>query len=325
MTRERQSNFELLRILCMMGVLVGHVLITLYQEQIHSQDWSLVNQARVLLLNACAVGVNGFVLISGYFGITLSLGRVMRYWGQCLWYAILGFLLVGGSWLSLLFPVSESGLWFVICYFALMLISPLLNAGLSALADKELYKAVGALLFCDVYLGYVHQTPALSADGYDVFHLICIYCLGGLIARKQISLPHAGWWCIACFLLMTVLHGIKMVWSPMAVIYSLHHNAPMLILASLLAFLWAKEQKMPQSRMVNWVAASVFAVYLIHCNPSFGPYFRGWLSLVKDYSESASITFLLLSGSVIGVFTASVLIDKVRMWVFNCIGNLWLR
>ena len=320
----RQSNFELLRILCMLGVVTGHVLLFLFQDQIHSLDWSLTNQCRVFLLNACAVAVNCFVMISGYFTIRFSWSRVLRFVTLCLWYAILVYLVFGGSRLQMIFPVSETGLWFVPCYLALMLISPLLNAGLDSLKQKELRMAVSLILFTDVYLGYWHQCEGIGVDGYGIFHLITMYCLGNLVARENLQLRHAGIWVIVCLFVMTILHALKMVWSPIVVLYSLHYNAPLLVLASVLVFLWAKGLKI-QSKAINWVAASVFSVYLVFSNPSVVPVFHDWQHYAQTVSASSLLTPVFLAGLILLCFCSCILIDKLRIWVFNIVENLCLH
>ena len=60
----RQSNFELLRILCMLGVVTNHVLQTCY-SQLHTSDFSIANDLRVLLMCMSITAVNCFVMISG--------------------------------------------------------------------------------------------------------------------------------------------------------------------------------------------------------------------------------------------------------------------
>lgn len=62
-TKVRQSNFELLRILCMLGVVTNHVLQNCY-PQLHGADFSIDNDLRVLLMCMSIAAVNCFVMIS---------------------------------------------------------------------------------------------------------------------------------------------------------------------------------------------------------------------------------------------------------------------
>ena len=71
----RQSNIELLRILSMFFVLIGHInglIIGLPNKEFFTLDLSS-SFLRVLIQGISVVGVNIFVLISGWFGIKTSL------------------------------------------------------------------------------------------------------------------------------------------------------------------------------------------------------------------------------------------------------------
>lgn len=129
---ERQSNFELLRIVAIALVILHHMLIATgcvdYREgRLCGMEW----------LNAVTVvGVNCFVLISGYFGIRLRASKVF----YLLW--LIAGVAIADGFLALLWPAGidfryavttitpfvKGSNWFVTCYFALMVFAPLLNA-----------------------------------------------------------------------------------------------------------------------------------------------------------------------------------------------------
>lgn len=108
----------------------------------------------------------------------------------------------------------------------------------------------------------------------------------------------------------------------MSAVYSLHYNSPALIGASLVVFLWAKGMKI-QSKRINWVASSVFAVYLVHCNAKVIPLFNQVLWNMKAVSESQAMTAVLIGGFLVAVFVGCILIDKVRMEVFGLLESVW--
>lgn len=83
--------------------------------------------------------VDAFVAISGWFGIKTTLKRFARLWGLMMFYNMIGCALT--HWL---YPSKFSwnqlfalGGWFGGCYLALMLMAPLLNAGIEALVQKS--------------------------------------------------------------------------------------------------------------------------------------------------------------------------------------------
>lgn len=85
--KARASNIELLRILCALFVIMHHLLIHglhIYDTTLDfgSYPWgySLINQM-------CYVGVNVFILISGFFTIKFSWKKLLRLYLIC---AIIG-------------------------------------------------------------------------------------------------------------------------------------------------------------------------------------------------------------------------------------------
>lgn len=186
---QRQSNFELLRIICMWGVLTNHVLQTLYQ--LHISNFSVTGEFRIGLMNCSIIAVNCFVLISGYFRIRPSWSGFYNLYTQCAFYAV-GFALLAyslheGSWTQILksgFALSESPLWFVRTYIGLYLLAPLLNTALDYASKSQRMKSLIFLGIIDVYLGYMHQIEEIGINGYNLIHFICLYYAGAVIANS---------------------------------------------------------------------------------------------------------------------------------------------
>lgn len=189
----RQSNFELLRIICMFGVLTSHSLMSMYD--LHTPNFSMANELRVFLMNASCLAVNCFVMISGYFQIRQSWKSFVGLIFPCLFWSIFctGFALLNAECTSLfalkniLFPLTETGLWFMKAYFALYLISPLLNSGINSMSDSLLKKNAVLLIIVDVYIGYMHQSQEVTIDGYHLIHFISLYVVSSCLRRFDIS------------------------------------------------------------------------------------------------------------------------------------------
>ena len=325
----RQSNIELLRIFCMLGVITGHALQSLYN--LHTADFSLVNTFQIVLMNACITAVNCFVMISGYFRIKASLKGVVNLWLLLLFYAILSFvlciyfkpeqpLLTGLK--RIVFPLSESGLWFIITYFALYLVSPLLNKAIEHQVEREKRLTLLLLLVADVYLGYMHQSSFITVDGYHLFHFIVLYYLGSWISENKSLIINKKWGWVFLLLLAvnTGLHTLKMVFPPTAIIYSMRYNAPMTILSSVCFFLWALTWRL-QSRFVNKVAKSVLSVYII--SELIPGVYYGVLHWIQDRVPIA-LEFVLVPIYITVFFCACVLFDQGRLWIQKRISPLVL-
>lgn len=320
MPNTRQSNFELLRILCMLGVLLNHTLQTLWN--IHTPTFTWENECRIFLMNMAIVAVNCFVMISGYFTIRLSWKGLAKYYLQCVFYAIILFIpcILSGNTLTFAdfatipFACSRNE-WFVSVYLALMLISPLLNFALKNIPNENRKLVLILLLIIDIYLGYIQQVKQVAAEGYELVHFITLYYIGNHIANLPQKEYNYGRWAVATFFIMTILHLIKMHFFPISIIYSLHYNSPCVLIASALVFLCARNWTI-QSRQINWIAGSVFAVYLIHRNPYFAPYYWSVMKAIRDIGPWY-VTPFLVGGASLLAYCLFIGIDKLRLLIFQ--------
>lgn len=119
-------------------------------------DYSLNAFMQLGLTNLTSLGVSGFILISGYYGVKLKLNRIVSLWLQTTTYSILSVALlfafsqIGGK---LLYGIIDApfrlfdGWWFLSYYLILMLLSPLINIGINTIGKKELRLIIIMLSF----------------------------------------------------------------------------------------------------------------------------------------------------------------------------------
>lgn len=110
---------------------------------------------------------------------------------------------------------------------------------------------------------------------------------------------------------MVVMHAIKIVFAPFAIIFSMRYNSPAVMLASVLFFCWVKEWNM-QSKAINWIASSVLSVYIVHMGP-FGSYC--FFKPLKWITASGS-PIMVCIGTILfmlAFYAVCILIDKLRM------------
>jgi len=88
--KNRQANFELLRIIAMVMVIILHYLVKGNVAVSMAEDGSAVNLFAWFLESACIVAVNVYVLISGYFLVKAEwkLSRLVKLMLQILCYSI---------------------------------------------------------------------------------------------------------------------------------------------------------------------------------------------------------------------------------------------
>ena len=317
----RESNFELLRILCMLGVLTNHVIQNTYPE-LHSGDFSWQNILRVQLMNISIVAVNCFVMISGYFRIKQSIRSFLSLYFQLMFYcgilSVIGVALgnetIIGGITRTLFPFTEGGMWFMISYLGLFLIAPILNTAYSAFDKTQRVIVLFSLLFIDIYVGYMHQSKEITLDGYHLVHFIAIYYLGMFLSDTKVnSRVKWGWLWLCCTFLMTLLHCVKTFFFPISIIYAMRYNSPMLFLASFLLFQWVRIWSV-KSKFINWVAVSVLSVYIVHTQPVVSDYFFGFLKNISlNTSVSPMISACMMIILSLSLYAACILVDKLRI------------
>ncbi|MCD2502886.1 acyltransferase family protein [Clostridium sp. NSJ-145] len=185
---QRNSNFELLRIICIILVICGH--ITMYNGtlgQIGTINYYIGN----IIRSFCMVAVNCFILISGYFGIKFSLKKLIKLECIVVFHTLLLFILAVifkihtisfKEDILLLMPVLTKRYWFITIYIALCVISPILNLIVNVIT-KEQYKKILIISIIMFYILptflYTINAPTITGDsGYGIinFGFVLINC-----------------------------------------------------------------------------------------------------------------------------------------------------
>lgn len=160
MSKERLSNFELLRIVSILLILTMHSL-----SQVQVSELSTFNVYLSHVVSSIGnIGVSCFVLISGYFGIKFKLQRFVQLAFLTTLYTVVvylfqkGFVFNGGIVKAfLVVPLYEN--WFVSCYLLLALFSPYLNDFVQKLSKIQYAKLLAVLIVCFCMLPTAFNTP----------------------------------------------------------------------------------------------------------------------------------------------------------------------
>lgn len=124
--KTRQSNLELCRILAILLVVLVHANFAWCGWP---SNFSECNFARLLTEGFAIIGVNVFVLITGYFSTSIKIKSLANLVYICLFYAVIRLLVgyVTGCFdVKDIFFISKSN-WFIPSYIGLLLFTPFLN------------------------------------------------------------------------------------------------------------------------------------------------------------------------------------------------------
>lgn len=277
---KRESNFELMRIVLMLLIVMGHVILgSSGLMQMGTPDYYVTNVIRSFTV----VAVNAFVIISGYFGINLNVKKLIKLDLRVILYTWTGFVIaviVGIHEINLLedikmlFPVLTKQYWYITIYFVLCIISPVLNRLLKCISEKELKMAliVGGIVFYLVSTGcfIINSDQIVSDAGYGIVNFTYLYMLGYYI-RHYYTDRHRTMFYAVMYLLTGV--AIFLVNHIMTIIMGFYFNSmisynTIFTLAGAVAiFMCFKNIQIEYRRSINKFASKAFAVYIIHTNP----------------------------------------------------------
>lgn len=281
--------------------------------------------------------VDAFVGISGWFGIKSTFKKFIRIWALMLFYNIVGCALTWWlypevfSWPQLF----SLGGWFGGCYLALMLIAPLVNAGVEkvvASGRKDAIIAGGGVLLLVAFTWLPgHLLTGVNANGsgqYSFINMLGVYVIARIL--KEIELEHIGlnklMLGVAIFALSILfIGGIKSLlqvcrglpptaatWDFLALYDAPHYWV--MALTMLLIFVWHVHVPEWFGRVCVFIAPSMFPIYLMHETTGIGRVgiFKLESFLDATWKLHPCVTILITAFSV---FSTCLLIDLGRRFV----------
>ena len=319
--RVRSSSIELVRILAMFMIVYYH-LILFFIEPIDSNPIFKAIQIPI------HIGVILFVLISGYFGIKPSFKGFFKilcvvtiyFLPLRLWYV---YKMDMGGWAMLdsLHVLSKTPYWFVRTYLCLYLISPLLNRCLNNLSAMVRAYYIFALVIIAVYLGML-QCDITLIDGKNIANFMLLYIIGDTlkVAKEQLAkISTLKYWgsfvvlnsiLISLYMISAYSSLAEYIWN-----WSFPYYSPLLILNSILFFIPFTRFTF-YSKHINYIAGSVFAIYIIHHQPTILDLCLRPISLWLYVSNKPIHVLLLLAILVLFIMIVCIFIDK-------CLSPLW--
>lgn len=331
---QRQSNIELLRIVAMFLVLVVHADFLALDaptfDEMNTQP--LPSVIRVFIQSCAIVCVNVFVLISGWFGIRPNVKSVSKFLFQCFFFLFFLYLIsfwdMGG--LSVDYFFMKGDYWFVMAYLGLLIIVPLMNAFIEKASKKQMLVLLLGFYIFQTFYGWVIFSADFIMNGYSTFSFIGLYMLGRYVRLYPSQYTELNSLkCLGIYFLinifLTIISVLLIVCDQISYMQKMvtSYVNPFTVLASLYLLLGFTKMRF-EFKLVNWIAASSFAVYLLHCNRYvFGEYLSicGYM-----YQEYSGIVYLMLMFFILSaVFLLAVLIDKIRIFFWGYLETIVLR
>lgn len=187
----RNSSFELMRMIAMFMIVLGHGMLALLQKS--QNPFDLIDSSCWLIKSFTACGVNVFFLLTGYYVCNRSykVSGILTLWVKTIFYSVTIYLIVSittksfviKEFIGYMFPVLTKKYWFIQTYIALFFLCPFISAVLIRLSTLSLnYLVVLLILFFCIHETFFKVSLTLDqTQGYGIIWggvmLIVGYCL----------------------------------------------------------------------------------------------------------------------------------------------------
>ena len=326
-TKTRDSRFELLRIFSMLLIVAHHFA---YHGGYVITDTSIGFNVFLYKFFEIGgkVGVNLFVLISGYFLINskFKISKLIKLLLQVFTYSFVIYIvmvlcgnqtLTFGDLVRNCLPTMANQYWFATCYVALYLLSPYINACLNNISKKQHLILIAILLLIGSilpYIPYIHTTLVLNLGWF-----LLLYIIGAYISKYGIPwlTDNTKQSKILTIVLAILLYLIILLGYVFLDINLASLNNIFCLCFSILVFLIFRNMtKIKNVKWINIISSAMFGVYLIHDNNYLRPII--WQDILKCPSHFTSNNFWLFSiGAILSVFVICTLIELIRIYLIE--------
>lgn len=312
---KRDTSVELYRATLMLGICFIHCVT---YSGLDRHMWA------GYLLRSC---VDGFVFITGYFGMRFKLSKLMGLFSISILCGDLIFCLAVVTRGNVVFGVEACKLlhwyclepWFVVAYAFLMFMAPIVNFIVDKCSDRlrlELLVPVLVLVFVwsflstTPYIGLL-VPPADCVRPYTGMTLLGVYIAGRLYRKFNLE-RYLTWRRILSLLAVAALFAGGLGLG--------EYNSPFALVLAVCGFALFQRIHVPQwlGRGLLWLGPSLFSVYLLHSNDvGFG-----FISRMSFFGvETHHLPLFIVYGAVsVVVFCGCVLLDiprRILVWLLR--------
>lgn len=336
----RNYGIDLLRIVSMLAIVTMHILG--HGGAISTSDIPVNTFIATMLESLCSPAVNCFILVSGFVGFRNEhyfpkLRNLVKLFFQVVFYGFVinavmkvlhpdqvGFSAVLGPFL----PVSNDVYWFFTCYFAMFILSPLVNYFVHKADRNMIFMTVVVIFFFGIY--EVFSDPFMFQRGFHFAWFVFMYTLGAIIKKLNIIEKASNRKCLICIGICTVITWLPRLipayfWVPVlnVAIYQKmldsYCSPTVIFMAVSVICLFGKIKINPSSfatHIISFLSTAAFSVYLIHDNTLVRKFWiAGHFTFLTDSNPFLMVIEIILSAGAI--YLVCTLIDYVRGLIFR--------
>lgn len=317
--KERNSNFEILRIIAMFLIIAHHFAV-------HT-NWL---NGTTFIVKAFQVGgklgVNLFVLISGYFLVSgkFKLKKLIRLVLEVIFYSVGIYLVMCAlgktefKFNDLIYycmPLTNKIYWFATTYVIMYCLAPFINIIIKNVTKKQYICLLIGLVAIQSIIPIITHKSYLGEVGW----FITLYLIAGFIRTYDAKVNK--WETITTakttFMFRVFLNIIAITTFALMVLLNTIWNinvwnmeSVVCVMCAISIFILFKGMKPKYSQFVNIISSTTFGVYLIHDNKFRSILWNEWIQPYRFVNEWWFVFYAITI--VFTIFVACMTIDLCR-------------
>lgn len=339
MAKKRNTGIELLRIIAMFGIVLGHFVA---HGQGFTKSMDITNKLFVseqLVAAFTAFKVNIFILITGFFLINRKeinyKKRIGSIWISELFYSILTTIVLIALGLSVskveivksFLPTITYRYWFVTLYIVLVFVSPMINKVFGEIDKKNYQKWLIILLVLTCIWQTVMPfiTTIDNEKGYSIIWFVVVYIVGGYIKRFGEDWKTKKRFLVTIFIIASfaqTAYSIMFTWLDSKYtnieISIPYYNSIFVLISSIAIFMIFMNVNIKGiiGKIIVFISPSVFGIYLISDNPLIRGILYDKVLHCEKYFNQGIKTITIITIMALIVFISCLLIDFVKRGLF---------
>lgn len=332
--KERNSNFEFLRIISMFMIALHHSCVHTNLGNFDKLNGNIFNEAIHISLALCGkVGVICFILITGYFTLNsrFSFKKLLKLFFQVWFYSIvIGLVVLKGNFNLygeenrieiieyVFFPILKGTYWFVSTYVLLYMTCPIMNIAIKNMTQTN-HKYFLILLGVLFYVVPTFTEMGIGEGNNVLFAFV--YFLGAYIRKYNIPLLSnrfvALFFGLSVYIIRVVLFilGKHNILSERYYKNFLGENSLAILLSAIGLFMFIKSFNFGTVKIINFVSQAAFGVYLIHDNNFLRSHVWEFFN-INDHVQSDTVILYCLFSCVI-IYISCTAIDLIRIYLLE--------
>lgn len=268
----RESNFELLRVLLTIMIIILHYCNPSMGGALRNISVGTTNYYIVHFIeSACIVAVNVFVLMTGYFMINkdeIKTSKALKLFYLSFFYGIIIFLT------CIMLDIIDFNLttvkrcihtitdrWFVVIYCILYLLIPYINKFINSINQKQ-FNVLLVTLIIFFYIWPTFWTDITIKDmGYGIVNFIVLYLIGAYI-----KLYYSEFKCLHQSIIIYLICTFITMFFSLSTYKAFNYNSLFNLISAIALFLSFKSLRIKNNTLINVLASYTFSTYIIHEN-----------------------------------------------------------